>query len=109
VDFVLAEFLSWSEDFAWVRFLRDLPEIPILFVNPAKEQVTFKDTLDEDDFIDFLCAGTLVGSLEASGSIKRVNRKNIKTIMGSREEIINQTLIFSKAAKVRSVLRQSKF
>ena len=31
VDFVYAEFLSWSEDFAWIRFLRDCPDIPILF------------------------------------------------------------------------------
>ena len=23
VDFIIAEFLSWSEDFAWIRFLRD--------------------------------------------------------------------------------------
>lgn len=37
-----------------------------LFVNVAKDHVSFKDTLDEDDFIDYLCAGTLVGSLEAS-------------------------------------------
>lgn len=27
VDFVIAEFLSWSEDFAWIRFLRDMPEV----------------------------------------------------------------------------------
>ena len=67
VDFVIAEFLSWSEDFAWIRFLRDMPEVPILFVNVAKDHVSFRDTLDEDDFIDYLCAGTLVGSLEASG------------------------------------------
>ena len=61
VDFVIAEFLSWSEDFAWIRFLRDMPEVPILFVNVAKDHVSFRDTLDEDDFIDYLCAGTLVG------------------------------------------------
>ena len=30
VDFVYAEFLSWSEDFAWIRFLRDCPEMPII-------------------------------------------------------------------------------
>ncbi|MBQ2917733.1 MAG: hypothetical protein IJE61_00665, partial [Bacteroidales bacterium] len=29
VDFIYAEFLSWSEDFAWIRFLRDCPDIPI--------------------------------------------------------------------------------
>jgi L-arabinose isomerase len=109
IDFVLAEFLSWSEDFAWIRFLRDMPEIPILLVNPVKKEMPFVDTLDEEDFIEFLCAGTLVGSLEASGSIQRVNRKNIKIIMGSREEIVNEVLVFSKAAKVRNVLRHARF
>ena len=72
VDFIIAEFLSWSEDFAWIRFLRDMPQIPVLFVNVAKDKMTFETTLDEDDFIDYLCAGTLVGSLEASGSVRRV-------------------------------------
>ena len=36
VDFIYAEFLSWSEDFAWIRFLRDCPQIPIIFCNVAK-------------------------------------------------------------------------
>ena len=75
VDFIYAEFLSWSEDFAWIRFLRDCPQIPILFANVAKQRMSFETTLDEDDFVDYLCAGTLVGSLEASGSIRRVPRK----------------------------------
>lgn len=63
-DFIIAEFLSWSEDFAWIRFLRDMPEVPMIFVNVAKERMAFRDTLDEDDFIEYLCSGTLVGSLE---------------------------------------------
>ena len=84
VDFVLAEFLSWSEDFAWIRFLRDMPDVPILFVNPMKAKMSFTDTLDEDDFIDYLCAGTLVGSLEASGSVCRTMRRHVKVIIGSR-------------------------
>jgi len=109
VDFVVAEFLSWSEDFAWVRFLRDMPEIPILFVNPVKDKMSFDSTLDENDFVDFLCNGTLVGSLEASGSISRMERKNLKIVMGSRGQIIEEIISFSKAAKVRSVLRQSTF
>ena len=87
VDFIYAEFLSWSEDFAWIRFLRDCPNIPIIFCNVAKPKMTFETTLDEDDFVDYLCAGTLVGSLEASGSIKRVPRQNVKTIMGTREQV----------------------
>lgn len=107
VDFVIAEFLSWSEDFAWIRFLRDMPETPILFVNPVKDKMSFRKTLDEDDFIDFLCSGTLVGSLEASGSIPRLGRKNIKIVMGSRRELLEQILVFARAAKVRCVLRRS--
>ncbi len=107
VDFIVAEFLSWSEDFAWIRFLRDCPDIPILFTNVAKPKMTFETTLDEDDFIDYLCAGTLVGSLEASGSVKRVPRRNVKTVMGTREQITEQIRLFAKAAKARAILRQS--
>jgi L-arabinose isomerase len=107
VDFVIAEFLSWSEDFAWIRFLRDMPEVPIIFTNVAKDHVSFKDTLDEDDFIDYLCAGTLVGSLEGSGSVPRTGRKHVKVVMGSREEVTEQIRQFSAAARVRSILRQS--
>jgi L-arabinose isomerase len=109
VDFVIVEYLSWSEDFAWIRFLRDMPEVPVLFVNPVKDKMTFKSSIDEDDFIDFLCSGTLVGSMEAAGSIPRIGRKNVKVVMGSRDEIVNDILQFARSAKVRSVLRQSTF
>ncbi|MBP5689488.1 MAG: hypothetical protein J6W74_01080 [Bacteroidales bacterium] len=107
VDFIYAEFLSWSEDFAWIRFLRDCPEIPIIFCNVAKDRMTFETTLDEDDFVDYLCAGTLVGSLEGSGSLKRVPRSNVKTVMGTRAEITEKVRIFADAARTRTVLRGS--
>ena len=107
VDFIYAEFLSWSEDFAWIRFLRDCPEIPIFFCNVAKPRMTFETTLDEDDFVDYLCAGTLVGSLEGSGDVARTGRKNVKTIMGTREQITEKVKVFAEAARVRSILRQS--
>ncbi|MBQ6199105.1 MAG: hypothetical protein IJK44_07730 [Bacteroidales bacterium] len=107
VDFIYAEFLSWSEDFAWIRFLRDCPDIPIIFCNVAKDRMSFETTLDEDDFVDYLCAGTLVGSLEGSGSIKRVPRRGVKTVMGTREEITEKVRIFADAARVRSILRRS--
>ncbi len=107
VDFVVAEFLSWSEDYAWIHFLRDMPEVPVLFVNVAKRKMTFETTLDEDDFIDYLCAGTLVGSLEGSGSVARIPRKNVTTIVGTREEVMEQIRRFSRAAKARAVLRRS--
>ena len=107
VDFIYAEFLSWSEDFAWIRFLRDCPDIPIIFCNVAKPRMTFETTLDEDDFVDYLCAGTLVGSLEGSGSLKRVPRKNVRTVMGTREQITGQVRIFADAARARAILRRS--
>ena len=60
VDFIIAEFLSWSEDFAWIRFLRDCPDIPILFTNIAKERMAFETTSDED-------GGAQGGSARAQG------------------------------------------
>ena len=107
VDFIVAEFLSWSEDFAWIRFLRDCPDIPMIFTNIAQPRMTFETTLDEDDFIDYLCAGTLVGSLEASGSIRRVPRENVKVVMGSREQISDKIRVFSVADRTRAILRES--
>ncbi len=107
VDFIYAEFLSWSEDFAWIRFLRDCTDIPILFCNVAKTRMSFETTLDEDDFVDYLCAGTLVGSLEGSGSVARIGRKRVKIIMGSRDEITAKVRIFADAARTRAILRRS--
>ena len=107
VDFIYAEFLSWSEDFAWIRFLRDCPQIPIIFCNVAKDRMTFETTLDEDDFVDYLCAGTLVGSLEGSGSIKRIPRAGVKTVLGTRAQITEKVKIFADAAKARTILRHS--
>ena len=107
VDFVLVEFLSWSEDFAWIRFLRDMPAVPVIFTNVAKPRMSFETSLDEDDFIDYLCAGTLVGSLEASGSVRRVPRPNVKVVMGTRDQIIEKVRVYANAAKARAILRQS--
>ena len=64
VDCVFALFLSWTEDFVWVRFLRDMSPIPILFAARTRERISFGETYAETDFVEFLCAGGLVGSLE---------------------------------------------
>ncbi len=109
VDFVIVEFISWSEDFAWIRFLRDMPEVPVLLINAVQDRMSFENTLDDDDFIDFLCTGTLVGSLEGSGSIPRTGRKNVKILIGDRHDLLGQITRFSRAAKVRNVLRQARF
>lgn len=107
VDFVIVRFLSWSEDFAWIRFLRDMPILPMIFVNVAQEKMTFTTTTDEDDFIDYLCAGTLVGSLEAAGSIARIGRPYMRIMEGSLDECLLAIQQFAEAAKVRSILRNS--
>lgn len=107
IDFVIAEFLSWSEDFAWIRFLRDMADIPILFVNPVKHRMSFESTLDEDDFIEYLCSGTLVGSLEASGSVARTKRKNLKIAIGSRDELVEQIRDFAAVSRVKKILSSS--
>ena len=107
VDFVVVRFLSWSEDFAWIRFLRDMPTLPMIFVNVAQEKMTFTTTTDEDDFIDYLCAGTLVGSLEAAGSIARIGRPYMRIMEGSLDECLSAIQQFAEAAKVRSILRAS--
>lgn len=107
VDFVYAEFLSWSEDFAWIKFLRDCPPMPIIFCNVAKDKMTFETTLDEDDFVDYLCAGTLVGSLEGSGDVARTGRKDMKIVMGTRPQITEKVRTFAVAAKTRAILRKS--
>lgn len=109
VDFIVTEYLSWAEDFTWVRFMRDMPDIPILYVSKTREKVCFETTLDDNDFIEFLCAGNLVGSLESAGSIARTDRKNVRIIMGSREELNAQICTFAKVAQVRSILRHSVF
>ncbi len=107
VDFVYAEFLSWSEDFAWIKFLRDCPPMPIIFCNVAKDKMSFETTLDEDDFVDYLCAGTLVGSLEGSGDVARTGRKDLVVAMGTREQITAKVRSFAAAAKARAILRHS--
>lgn len=106
VDYVLAIYLSWAEDFAWIRFLRDMPECPVLFCHRIRDEINLKDTHDDDEFAEYLCCGGLVGSLEASGSIKRFNRKMLTTFAGTWDEIIQRATLFGTAARARALLRQ---
>jgi L-arabinose isomerase len=109
VDFVVALFLSWTQDFAWNRFLRDMREIPILYVHPVDKEVTFGDTHNEDDFTAFLCHTGLVGSLEASGDNRRYSRKMFFEAVGEWEEIFTRIKTFGYASRVRTILRNSHF
>ena len=107
VDFVLAVFLSWAEDFAWNHFLRDMPPIPILFAHRAKDQVVLGNTSDDDEFTEYLCYGGMVGALEASGDNSRYARPMFETTLGTWSEILGKAKCFARAAKARSLLRES--
>lgn len=106
-DCVIALYMSWAEDFAWIRFLRDMPEIPILFVHIVRDALGFTDTYDENDFIEFLAAGGLVGTQEASGSIPRFSRPMMETAVGTLSDVMERARVFTQAARVRGILRES--
>lgn len=108
-DMIFAMFLSWSDDFAWIRFLRDMPPIPLLFATIVEEAAGFSDSFTEDRFVDFLAAGGLVGSLEASGSAGRFRRPMMRTVIGSLSHVMEETRHFSRAAAMRRQLRQTAF
>ncbi|MDD3904769.1 MAG: hypothetical protein PHO09_13920 [Sphaerochaeta sp.] len=107
VDFVLAIFLSWAEDFAWNRFLRDMPTVPILFAHRVKDEVVLLNTSDDDEFTEYLCYGGLVGTLEASGDCRRYERPMFETALGTWNEILQRAKTFSRASHARKQLKSS--
>jgi L-arabinose isomerase len=109
VDMVFACFLSWSDDYAWVRFLRDMRPVPVLFASIIRDRLGFADSLDEDSFVEFLSAGALVGALEASGSASRFDRPMMVRTIGTLDEVMAECGHFAAAACVRSKLRASTF
>jgi L-arabinose isomerase len=109
IDMVFAHFMSWSDDFAWIRFLRDMPEMPIFFAGLNRDSIGFNDSLEEDRFVEFLSAGSLVGLLEASGSASRFNRPLFYRRTGDIDGILEDLKRFSAAACLRSYLRQTSF
>ncbi len=109
IDCIFALYLSWAEDFLWIRFLRDMSPVPVLFACTTPEKIPFQDTFTENDFVEFLSAGGLVGTLEASGSIPRIARPMMQTAVGIFSEIMESTKSFFAAAAVRSNLRNANF
>ena len=107
VDYVLAIYLSWAEDFACIRFLRDMPACPVLFCHRMRDKIELKDTHDDDEFAEYLCCGGLVGSLEASGSVKRFNRPMLEVYAGTWTEVLARAKTFGCAARARSLFRES--
>lgn len=107
VDAVLAVYLSWAEDYAWIRFLRDMPPVPVLFAHVMRDHIDLKDTHDDDEFTEYLCCGGLVGTLEASGDNVNYNRPMLETAMGTWQEVLARTAVFADAARARSLLRDT--
>lgn len=108
VDGVVALFLSWAEDFSWIRFLRELPPMPLMLASVVRDSLSITDTNDENQFVDFLSAGALVGFQEASGSFRRFDRPMSKICIGTLAQVTEKVRVFAAAAHVRTRLRQSR-
>ncbi|MDR0657204.1 MAG: hypothetical protein LBG22_12895 [Treponema sp.] len=108
-DCILAVFHSWAEDNIWIRFLRDSdPSIPLIYYCPAKESIPFEDCAEENDLIEFLASGGLVGALVGSGSIAKMGRK-AKVFVGTPNEQKNNIIQYATLCKIRNILRLSRF
>ena len=108
IDCVFAFFLSWSEDSAWIRFLRDMYPIPIFYAH-VMPSISYTNTEEEDPFIEYLSTGALVGALEGSGSLCRSERPMAYSMCGRPEEVIGKLRAFADACRIRSILRSSTF
>ncbi len=108
-DMVFACFLSWSDDFAWVRFLRDMKPMPVLFASLVRDTLGFEDSLNEDRFVEFLSAGSLVGMLEASGSASRFSRPMMHRVIGTLNQVMHTCACFARAALLKTMLANETF
>lgn len=108
VDCVIALFLSWAEDTPWIAFLRKLFPVPLMLASVVRNSLSITDTNDEDQFIDFLSAGALVGFLEASGSVRRFGRKMMMLEIDTLDRLIPKIMRFATAAKARAMLKKTK-
>ncbi len=108
VDCAVAIFMSWAEDFAWIHFLRELPEMPLMLASVVRDSLSITDTNDENQFVDFLSAGALVGFQVASGSFRRFNRPMSEICIGTLNDVTARMKVFAAAAKVRAILRSSR-
>lgn len=108
VDFVLAIYLSWAEDYAYIRFLRDMPPCPVLFAHRMRDQIGLKDTHDDDEFTEYLCCGGLVGMQEASGDNQNYARPMLETTIGTWTQILERVKPFAAAARARALLKDAR-
>ena len=75
---------------------------------PARDKMPYEDTRDENDFIEFLAQGGLVGSLEGSGSIPRLARK-FEVIVGNFADAKSRLATFISASYAKAKLRRARF
>jgi L-arabinose isomerase len=108
VDCVVAIFLSWSEDYHWISFLKALSsDTPLMLASVVRDEITITDTNDENQFIDFLSAGALVGFLEGSGSFKRFMKNNYFLEIDTLHNLATKIKTFAKASMAKSILEKS--
>lgn len=108
IDCVICVFLSWSEDREWILFLRDMYDIPILLYLPEVPGLWDKDIRNEDNFVDFLAQAGLVGTLQGSGSIPRINRV-AEIIVDNLDSAAKKIKAFIYASRARNKLRKAEF
>lgn len=107
VDGVYVQYLSWAPDANWIRFQRDMAPIPTLFASMIPEKIPFENTFSPNDSVGANTVRGLVGSLQASGSIARMDRPLLETILGSYDDIMEKAKHFFAAAEVRAKLKEA--
>ena len=109
VDCILVVFHSFAEDNVWIRFLRESdPGIPLIYFCPSKDSISYENCEEEDDLIEFLANGGLVGSLVGSGSIFKMGR-TAKFMVGTIQQKKNDIIQYAKLCKIRTLLYKSRF
>ena len=109
VQCVVATFLSWSEDFTWSYLLRKLSaDIPLVYYLPVMGRVPYADTRDENDFVEFLAQGGLVGSLIGSASWARQKRQ-IEIFVDDFATVRPRLEAFFAAARAKDKLRRAHY
>lgn len=109
VDCVIVINLSWTEDSGLAYFLREMPEIPVLFSVIEDDDIHIGSTADDDGFTNLLTHNSLIGALEASGSFRRIQRPMVEKIVGTWDAVEEYAKVFVAAARARSILREAQF
>jgi len=107
VDFVTVIFLSWSQDFAFIHALSEITDIPLLYASIVRDEINYSDTFEENDFVNFLSYGSVVGFLEGSGSLRRYAPKACEIFCGSMEDFKEKVKVFASAARAKALLKGS--